>query len=40
MGHHVGDRVTVHVNDKISYDVIIRSIGPEEEELVEEMSTY
>lgn len=40
MGHHVGDRVTVHVNDKIAYDVIIRSIGPEEEELVEEMSTY
>ena len=40
MGHHVGDRVTVHVNDKISYDVEIRSIGPEEEELVEEMSSY
>lgn len=40
MKHHVGDRVTVHVSDTVSYDVVIRSIGPEEEELVEEMSTY
>jgi transcription elongation factor GreA len=40
MKHHVGDRVTVHVSDTVSYDVVICSIGPEEEELVEEMSTY
>jgi transcription elongation factor GreA len=40
MKHHVGDSVTVHVSDTVSYDVVIRSIGPEEEELVEEMSTY
>lgn len=26
MGHRVGDRVTVRVNDKLSYDVIIRGI--------------
>ena len=40
MKHHVGDRVTVRVNDSVSYDVVIRSIGPEEEELAEEMSSY
>ncbi len=26
MGHRVGDRVTVHVDEKISYDVVIREI--------------
>ncbi|MBP5291870.1 MAG: transcription elongation factor GreA [Lachnospiraceae bacterium] len=40
MKHHVGDRVTVRVNDSVCYDVVIRSIGPEEEELPEEMSSY
>ena len=26
LGHHVGDRVTIRVNDDYSYDVVIRSI--------------
>ena len=26
MGHKTGDRVTVHVNDTYSYDIVIRSV--------------
>ena len=31
LGRRVGDRVTVHVNDSYSYDVVIRSIEPGED---------
>lgn len=31
LGHRVGDRVTVQVNDSYSYDVIIRAIEPGED---------
>lgn len=37
IGHKIGDRVTVHVNDEVSYDVIIndidKSTGDEEDEI-------
>ena len=32
MGHHVGDTVTVHVNDSYSYDIEIRSIEKGEDD--------
>lgn len=32
LGHKVGDRVTVHVNDSYSYDVVIRAIRPGEDD--------
>ena len=32
MGHHVGDTVTVHVNDSYSYDMEIRSIEKGEDD--------
>ena len=40
MGHKVGDRVTVHVNDTYSYDIVIRSVqkGADDESLP--ISTY
>ncbi|MDE6261637.1 MAG: transcription elongation factor GreA [Oscillospiraceae bacterium] len=31
LGRRVGDRVTVHVNDSYSYDVVIRAIEPGED---------
>jgi transcription elongation factor GreA len=35
LGHKVGDRVTIHVNDSYSYDVIIRAVevGDDNDEL-------
>ena len=40
MGHKVGDRVTVHVSDTYSYDLVIRSVqkGTDDESLP--ISTY
>ena len=40
MGHKTGDRVTVHVNDTYSYDIVIRSVqkGADDESLP--ISTY
>lgn len=40
MGHKVGDRVTVHVNDNYSYDIVIRSVqkGTDDDSLP--ISTY
>ena len=40
MGHKAGDRVTVHVNDTYSYDIVIRSVqkGADDESLP--ISTY
>ncbi len=40
MGHKPGDRVTVHVNDNYSYDIVIRSVqkGADDESLP--ISTY
>ncbi len=40
MGHKVGDRVTVHVNDQISYDVIINDIDKSTDDADDEISQY
>ena len=40
MGHKVGDRVTVHVNDNVSYDVIINDIDKSTDDEFDEISRY
>ena len=40
MGHHVGDRVTVVVNDDYSYDVVIRSVAKGEDDDSLPISNY
>lgn len=40
MGHKVGDRVTVHVDDKYSYDVIINDIDKSTDDEFDEISQY
>ena len=40
MGHHVGDRVTVVVNDDYSYDVVIRSVEKGEDDDSLPISNY
>ena len=40
MGHKVGDRVTVVVNDSISYDVIINDIDKSTDDKDDEISPY
>ncbi len=40
MGHKIGDRVTVHVNDSISYDVIINDIDKTTDDKDDEISPY
>ena len=40
MGHKVGDRVTVHVNDDVSYDVIINDIDKSTDDTEDEISQY
>ena len=40
MGHKVGDRVTVHVNDDVSYDVIINDIDKSTDDTNDEISRY
>lgn len=35
LGHKAGERVTVTVNDKVSYDVIIKNIENTEDDDVE-----
>ena len=40
LGHHVGDRVTVVVNDDYSYDVVIRSIEKGEDDASLPISNY
>lgn len=40
LGHKVGERVTVHVDDKISYDVIINDIDKSTDDLNDEISQY
>lgn len=40
MGHKVGDRVTVHVNDKISYDVIINDIDKSTDDALDELAKF
>lgn len=40
MGHKVGDRVTVHVNDNVSYDVIINDIDKSTDDENDEISRY
>ena len=40
MGHRVGDRVTVHVNESISYDVIINDIDKSTDDAFDEISQY
>ena len=40
MGHKVGDRVTVVVNDNISYDVIINDIDKSTDDKDDEISPY
>lgn len=40
MGHKVGDRVTVHVNDTISYDVIINDIDKSTDDKEDEIAKY
>ena len=40
MGHKVGDRVTVHVSDSISYDVIINDIDKSTDDEFDEISRY
>lgn len=40
MGHKVGDTVTIHVNDSISYDVIINDIDNSTDDADDEISKY
>ena len=40
MGHKVGDRVTVQVNENISYDVIINDIDKSTDDADDEISQY
>ena len=40
MGHKVGDQVTVHVNDNISYDVIINDIDKSTDDKDDEIAKY
>ena len=40
MGHKIGDRVTVVVNDNISYDVIINDIDKSTDDKDDEISPY
>jgi len=40
MGHKVGDRVTVQVNDKVSYDVIINDIDKSTDDTLDELAKY
>ena len=40
MGHKIGDRVTVHVNDNISYDVIINDIDKSTDDKDDEIAKY
>lgn len=40
MGHKVGDRVTVCVNDKISYDVIINDIDKSTDDAEDELAKF
>ncbi len=40
MGHKIGERVTVHVNDEISYDVIINDIDKSTDDAYDEINQY
>ncbi len=40
MGHKIGDRVTVHVNDNVSYDVIINDIDNSTDDADDAISSY
>ena len=40
MGHHVGDRVTVVVNDDYSYDIVIRAVEKGEDDDSLPISNY
>ena len=40
MGHKVGDRVTVNVNENVSYDVIINDIDKSTDDADDEISQY
>lgn len=40
MGHKVGERITVHVNDSISYDVIINDIDKSTDDTNDAISSY
>lgn len=40
LGHKVGDRVTIHVNDSYSYDVIINDIDKSTDDADDEISQY
>lgn len=40
IGHKVGDTVTIHVDDKISYDVIINDIDNSTDDADDEISKY
>ncbi len=40
MGHKIGDRVTVHVNDNVSYDVIINDIDNSTDDADDSISSY
>lgn len=40
LGHKVGDKVTIHVNDSYSYDVIINDIDKSTDDADDEISQY
>lgn len=40
MGHKVGERVTVHVNENVAYDVIINDIDKSTDDANDEISRY
>ncbi len=40
MGHKIGDRVTVHVSDDVSYDVIINDIDKTTNDAYDEINRY
>ena len=40
MGHKIGERVTVHVNDDVSYDVIINDIDKSTDDADDKISQY